>query len=267
MNVQKNTAKSLLNADRSADPLQDSQIIADLADARQGQAFFDQKFRELDIVELRQASLLPGWTRAHVIAHVAYNARALGRLVAWAQSNIECPMYESADARNREIDLGATLSGPELLQLSADEAGQLDKAWRNLPKDRWEYHVKNAQGVSISVAETVWMRSRELWLHALDLDNGARADDIPDSALHRILQDVLTVWASRDGIAVRARVSDSGVEVQPLGVQRNDLGATNVAGTLPDLVMWAAGRRRHGVVEVGSAGREISAVPEAPRWL
>lgn len=267
MNERNDVSQPLINTDRAAGLVQDPEIITDLADARQGQAFFDQKLRELGTDELQQPSLLPGWTRAHVIAHVGYNARALGRLVTWAETGIEYPMYESAEARNSEIDRGATLSEPELRQLSGDEAGQLDKVWRDLAEDRWEYQVKNAQGLTIPVSETVWMRSRELWLHALDLNNGARPNDIPESALRRILQDVLNTWASRDGIVLHARVNDSGVDVQPLGVQGNDFSVTNVVGNMPDLVMWAVGRRRHGVVEVDSAGREISAAPEPPRWI
>ena len=44
-------------------------------------------------------SLLPGWTRAHVAAHLAHNAEGLGRLATWAATGVETPMYPSAAAR------------------------------------------------------------------------------------------------------------------------------------------------------------------------
>ena len=40
-------------------------------------------------------SLLPGWTRAHVLAHVAGNADALVNLLTWARTGEETPMYAS----------------------------------------------------------------------------------------------------------------------------------------------------------------------------
>ena len=43
----------------------------------------------------------PGWSRRHVVAHVGYNARALTRLVEWAKTGIETPMYASADQSGR----------------------------------------------------------------------------------------------------------------------------------------------------------------------
>ncbi|MBP7002177.1 maleylpyruvate isomerase family mycothiol-dependent enzyme [Amaricoccus sp.] len=53
----------------------------ELAWARRGTAYFARKLRELTEAELTGPSLLPGWTRAHVIAHVGYNARALAQRV------------------------------------------------------------------------------------------------------------------------------------------------------------------------------------------
>ena len=47
----------------------------------------------LDDAALRQPSRLPGWTRAHVLTHIARNADGLVNLVTWARTGEETPMY------------------------------------------------------------------------------------------------------------------------------------------------------------------------------
>ena len=59
--------------------------------------------------ELDEPIGLPGWTRRHVVAHVHDNAEALRRLVAWASTGVETPMYASKKQRSDEIEHGATL--------------------------------------------------------------------------------------------------------------------------------------------------------------
>ena len=78
--------------------------------ARRGTAFFAQRLAELTDDDLEVASLLDGWTRKHLVAHVGYNAAALCRLMDWAATGVETPMYPSAEHRDREIKEGATLS-------------------------------------------------------------------------------------------------------------------------------------------------------------
>ena len=92
------------------DATTDPEIKAGLLLARRGTAYFSRKLSELRDDEFDAPSLLPGWTRRHLIAHVGYNARAIVRLTQWADTGIEQPMYESSEARWREIEYGATLN-------------------------------------------------------------------------------------------------------------------------------------------------------------
>ncbi|WP_241780552.1 maleylpyruvate isomerase family mycothiol-dependent enzyme, partial [Streptomyces wadayamensis] len=57
----------------------------------------------LDDAALAEPSRLPGWTRGHVLSHLARNADALLNVVAGR------PMYASAEARDADIEAGATL--------------------------------------------------------------------------------------------------------------------------------------------------------------
>ncbi|HET7782728.1 MAG TPA: maleylpyruvate isomerase N-terminal domain-containing protein, partial [Arthrobacter sp.] len=92
--------------DQATDPA----LLEALLQARRGTAFFARKLNELSDAELDGGTLLPGWTRRHVVAHVGYNARAIARLIEWAATGVETPMYSSPEARNHEIEFGATLS-------------------------------------------------------------------------------------------------------------------------------------------------------------
>src|SRR5690606_8124761 len=57
---------------------------------------------------------LPGWTRKHLIAHVAANADALGNLVRWAATGEPTPMYVSREQRNADIEAGASKPAAQL---------------------------------------------------------------------------------------------------------------------------------------------------------
>ncbi len=63
--------------------------------------------RTLSEADLRAPSLLPGWTRAHVVAHVARNADAMRNVLAGARSGESRPAYASAEAREAGIEQGA----------------------------------------------------------------------------------------------------------------------------------------------------------------
>jgi maleylpyruvate isomerase len=258
--------------DRATDP----GVLEDLALARLGQAYFSRKLNELDDLELAAPSSLPGWTRAHVIAHVGYNARAIARLVEWAETGVEHPMYASREARDYEIDFGATLSARALRHLSDHAAVQLDVAWRDLPDERWGFTVRSALGREIPASETVWMRSRELWLHALDLGNGARARDIPVAVQRRLLRNVLGTWASRDGLRLSLRATDTGERFETPGLDSGpdaspgasgDDPPLRAEGALADLVSWATGRGGRAVDAVDADGRVLGPAPEPHRWI
>ncbi|MDQ2624405.1 MAG: maleylpyruvate isomerase family mycothiol-dependent enzyme, partial [Actinomycetota bacterium] len=115
--------------DRTSDP----RILEALLHARRGQAYFSRKLAELRNDELDGPSLLAGWSRRHVVAHVGLNARALTRLTEWAATGVETPMYDSPGARDADIEFSATLPDRALRHLAAHAAVHLDVEWRDLP--------------------------------------------------------------------------------------------------------------------------------------
>ncbi|EID74078.1 MULTISPECIES: maleylpyruvate isomerase family mycothiol-dependent enzyme [Rhodococcus] len=225
--------------------------------ARRGTAYFAQRLAELSDEQLNGDTLLSGWSRAHLLAHVGYNAAALCRLLDWAATGIETPMYASPEQRGREIAEGATLSPAALRNLFDHTVARLDEKWRHLPASAWEAQVRTAQGRTVPVSETAWMRTREVWIHAVDLGNGGRFGDFPDVVLESLLTDIVGMWQKKNLGAGLVLAVDGG---EPVAVQPESPPAEKVSGPLAAVVRWAAGR---GTVGLGAAGE----IPEPPHWL
>ena len=247
------------------DQTTDPELLQALLQARRGTAFFARKLNELSDTELDDESLLPGWSRRHIAAHIGYNARAIARLIEWAATGVETPMYPSTAVRDHEINFGATLSPIALRNLFDHSAVHLNVEWRDLPEDAWHHKVRTIQGREVPATETVWMRSREVWMHAVDLDNGARFADIPAPVLERLLADITGAWKTRG--------TDAGLVVkvtgQPATMAFGDTGAespTVVSGQLAAVVEWAAGRGVAGVT-ASRYGQNIATAPAAPAWI
>src|SRR5260370_12921503 len=91
--------------------------------------------------DLRAPSLLPGWTRAHVLAHLARGADAMRNLLIGARSGQDRPAYVSAEAREADIEAGARMKAKELMADLADSAMALRAIIRQLPDDAWQFPV------------------------------------------------------------------------------------------------------------------------------
>src|SRR6202050_1838941 len=78
--------------------------------------------RVITEADLRAPSLLPGWTRAHVLAHLARNADAIRNLLAGARSGQPRDAYPSAEARDAGIEEGSRQGAAALMTDLADSA-------------------------------------------------------------------------------------------------------------------------------------------------
>jgi maleylpyruvate isomerase len=123
----------------------------------------------LSDAEFAEPSRLPGWTRAYVIAHIDGNARGLGNLVTWARTGIETPMYTSMEQRDADIEAGALLAPRELRARLVQSSAQLADGFKSLREEDWSVQVRTAQGLTIAAQEVIWLRAREVMIHAVDL--------------------------------------------------------------------------------------------------
>jgi maleylpyruvate isomerase len=200
--------------------------------------------------ELDAASGLPGWDRRHVIGHVARNAEALGRLLDWASTGVETPMYASVEQRAADIEAAARQDADGLradVHTTADAfAAKLDA------HEAWDARVRTAQGRDIPASNVPWMRSCEVWLHVVDLEAGTRVSDFPDDVVDALLNETVVWFAKHDCPPVLLQANDRG-RVWQVGT-----GAEATVGTAGDLLAWLVGR------EDGSA---LSGPrPQLPPW-
>lgn len=238
------------------DPSERSALRLTLDLARRGTDFFGRELQALTDGELDGDSLLPGWTRRQVVAHIVSNASALGRLAYWADTGIETVMYASLKARNAEIEAGSILSPGALRGAWADSVVSLERRWHALPGDRWSVPVRNGQGSMVPLWDTIWMRTREVWIHAVDLNHGAGFSELPEEVLERLLGDIVGAWAARGDTSRMLTAADS-----THGSYGDPDAGEHVTGSLADLAGWAAGRVQSGVVS--DTGETLA----APRWL
>jgi maleylpyruvate isomerase len=121
--------------------------------------------------DLRAPSLLPGWTRARVLAHVALGADAMRDLLAGVRDGQDRP---GPSAEAHAAGLGhAESQRPE--QLAADLAGSamaLRTVARGLPGDRWQAPVRVPGLAAFPAAELLVRRLVEVELHHSDLGTG-----------------------------------------------------------------------------------------------
>ena len=171
------------------DNVRDTVLRDELLAARRGQAFFARKLNELRDEDFAAPSRLAGISRAHLVAHVGYHARAFARVVEGAGSSVRAPLYGSPADRLAEESLGATLPVEALRNLVAHAAVHLNVEWRDLPEPAWTHEVQLSDDAVGPVSRTVWLRAAELWAHALDLGNGAVPSDIPTHLRDRLSAD------------------------------------------------------------------------------
>ncbi|WP_409329261.1 maleylpyruvate isomerase family mycothiol-dependent enzyme [Trujillonella humicola] len=197
-------------------------------------------------------SLLPDWSRAHVLGHLAGNADALVNLLAWARTGVETPMYASPEARNAEIARRAALDPAALEAEVLTSTRRLAEAVAGLPEQAWAAQVRTAQGRTVPASEVLGMRAREVWVHAVDLDAGVSFADVPAEVLTDVVDEVFAAWDRRGDTPALTLFADG---------REWGSGEPAVAGSLPDVAGWVSGRT------AGQGLRADGPLPALPRWV
>ena len=132
----------------------------------------------------RAPSQLPGWTRAHVGAHLALNAEGLARalrgVVAGEAADEPRTMYDSDEARDRDIAELAAADPAEIRERLMAGVTSFADAAAAVPEDAWDARIERTPGGTTFSARAVpGMRWREVEIHHVDLAAGYAADDWP----------------------------------------------------------------------------------------
>jgi maleylpyruvate isomerase len=205
-----------------------------------------------DMAAVDASSLLPGWTRGHVLAHVARNADGLTNLLTWARTGVMTPQYAHPEQREADIVAGAPRPPVEQLADVRESAARFADAAAQMPVEAWSA-LLDIPGAPQRAARVVWRRLREVEVHHVDLDAGYTSAEWPDAFSHRLLHEVVTGFADRtDAPPIRLRPDDLGHE---LVVGEPD-GAPTVSGPAHALAAWLTGR---------SSGAGLAITPDGPR--
>ncbi|MFI8234277.1 maleylpyruvate isomerase family mycothiol-dependent enzyme [Streptomyces sp. NPDC085900] len=187
---------------------------------------------ELDNASVAEPSRLPGWTRGHVLAHLARNADALVNVLEGR------PMYVSGKARDADIERDA----PRPLQTQlADlrESAARFQAAGAAPAD-WSRTVELRNGVTDSASRVPFRRWVEVELHHVDLGIGYELEHLPEQFTEREIAFLADRFSGHPDVPP-TRLTD-GTRAWRTGREAADAEIT-VTGPAPELLGWLAGRR------------------------
>jgi len=187
-----------------------------------------------------EPSVLPGWTRAHVVAHLALNAEGLATAIDGLAHERDVPVYESDERRNTDID-ELSHADPAEIRERLFAAGQaLRDALSSLDDDQWAASVDRLPGgPSWSVATIPETRRREVEIHHADLDAGYGHADWPEDFRIALL-DLVAADRAHDAESptFTVRATDT-VRTWSVGAEQ-----PVVEGSSADLGWWLVGRGR-----------------------
>ena len=225
---------------------------------QRGAELIQEGMSRLSDEQVAENSVLEGWTRKHLIAHVAANAEALRNLVYWARTGEERPMYSSPSQRNDDIESGSTRPAAELRAWVRESAIGLADDVATLTDVQWKHEVVTAQGRTVPASEIPWLRSREALVHATDLGAGVGFADLPQDFLSALAEDIVAKRSGAlDGPAIELSATDTGEHWSLAGTGV----PTAVSGSLANLVAYLAGRP-HGQLAADGAS-----LPALSKWL
>ena len=215
----------------------------------------------LSVAGFAEPSVLPDWTRAHVVAHLALNAEGLAAALSGLAAGELRPIYASDEARDDDIDaLAAT--DPELVRVRLHTSVvTFGEAVRRVPMESWSGTVDRLPGgPHLAALETLPMRHREVEIHHADLDAGYAHADWPAPFVGDLLDvvardqsgsgpflavatDLGRTWPVGEGDGPEVRGTGSALGWWLVGRGSGE-GLTSDAGTLPELAPWRRTPRR-----------------------
>ncbi len=188
--------------------------------------------------QARGPSLLPDWTRGHVLSHVARNADGLVNLVTSAGTGVKTPMYRSRDERNAAIEAQSGRSAEELRVDVHESHERLLAAFAGLDADAWQADVSWGPRDRVVVASRLpFMRRVEVEVHHLDLDLDYTPAHWPEDFVEALLTDVAEESSARDDMPGCVLVGNDDEGRWVVGA-----GGPEISGPPPALLSWLIGR-------------------------
>ncbi|MBB6416852.1 maleylpyruvate isomerase family mycothiol-dependent enzyme [Streptomyces sp. AK010] len=203
----------------------------------------------LDNTSVTHPSRLPGWSRGHVLAHLARNADALVNVLQGR------PMYVSGEARDADIERDAPRGLEVQLADLRESAARFQEAG-DAPAD-WARTVVLRNGVTDSASRVPFRRWVEVELHHVDLGIGYELEDLPADFTEREIDFLADRFAGHPDVPP-TRLTD-GTRAWRTGRDAEGGPEATVTGSPADLLGWLAGRRTGAALTVD--GGPLPALP------
>jgi maleylpyruvate isomerase len=202
---------------------------------------------DLDDATARGDSNLPGWSRGHVITHIANFSEAMTRQVDEALQGRLIEVYDGGrPARDAAIEAGADRPAAELTSHLNRAVTTLLASWDKVGPTDWPLPILHRNSNLSAGLQATW---RELTIHTSDLDLGVTPATwsesfclhlldflrprTPDN-VHLILQAESTTW--ENGAGKDIRLSGALTDLTAWYAGRTAPGP--IAGPAPDLLPW-----------------------------
>jgi maleylpyruvate isomerase len=212
----------------------------------------ERLMRALDDVHFDDAmargdSALPGWSRGHVLTHLARNADSNTRMIEAAKIGSPVAQYPGGmEQRASEIEAGAGRSAAALLDdvRSADDA--LADAYAGVDEETWQRNALRWGTETWPVLDLPFLRWREVAVHTVDLGLPAIGIDIWAASYveHELRRQLAALPARLPGpMGMRLVPGDDNWSTVVMRVADGDpQGFVTIEATTHELLAWTIGR-------------------------
>ncbi len=208
--------------------------------------------------DVRALSRLPGWSRAHVLTHIARSADSRTRLLTAARTGMDLPQYSDEAQREREIEEGAGRPAAVLAKDLETALHRFLRAADDHPEDTWNVPVRWLGGGLRPVRGTISSMLREVEVHHTDLATGHRPTDWPPYFVERELATTAEALRDRADAPAMVLLADEDQALRQVGDGRGP----QVSGPAAELLGWLTGRADGTVLTVDPPGP----LPTVPAW-
>lgn len=191
------------------------------------------KLAVLSDADVRADTELSGWTRGHVLAHVANVANAVARQVEYALRGDSIEFYDGGQGgRTQAIEMAAGHGAQEHRANVEAALTRVLTVLAGLSEEQWRLRINYRDGVVYDGALALW---RELVIHLSDLDLGRG----PETWSKEFCLYLVEFLAARVPADTRLKLLPLALAPMTVGEGEN---AVSVSGMLTDIAAWLAGR-------------------------
>jgi maleylpyruvate isomerase len=200
--------------------------------------------------DVRRASALPGWTRAHLLTHVAQGADSRTGLLRAARSGLIGEQYPSEQARADAIEAGARRPAA-VIRADVDRAvEECLTAMRQHPAGLWDAPAIWLRGGRGPVRGAVASLRSELEFHHVDLAAGYAPDDWPAEFVTTELPRVTALMSHRADVPPMTLIAAAAAAA---AVRIGTVPPVDVTGSPAAVLAWLSGRGAGTGLDTGAA--------------